>query len=251
MDLKALALDTQRILASGAYAAELSQAIAGTRLYTSAPEVPFGTCALRVEVTAESTLAACRRLADRNVAALNFASARNPGGGWLGGARAQEESIARASALVACLESQPQYYAVNRAERSCLYTDHLIYSPGVPVFRDDRGDRLAEAYRAAFITSPAPNRGALKTQEEIDAIAPTLRRRGMQVLKVAAAHGHRTLVLGAWGCGAFRGDPEQTAQVFRELMDDAWTESAFELIVFAIIGGPGVRNFDAFHEAIE
>jgi uncharacterized protein (TIGR02452 family) len=247
MDLKALALDTQRILASGEFAAELSQAIAGTRLYTAAPEVPPGTCTLKVEVTAESTLAACRRLAGHNVAALNFASARNPGGGWLGGARAQEESLARASALVPCLESQPTYYAVNRAERSCLYTDHLIYSPGVPVFRDDRGERLAEPYRAAFITSPAPNRGALKTQEEIDAIPETLRRRGRQVLKVAAAHGHRTLVLGAWGCGAFRGDPEQTALVFRELIDDEWTKSSCELIVFAIIGGPGVRNFDAFH----
>jgi uncharacterized protein (TIGR02452 family) len=247
MDLKALALDTQRILASGEFAAELSQAIAGTRLYTAAPEVPLGTCTLRVEVTAESTLAACRRLAGHNVAALNFASARNPGGGWLGGARAQEESLARASALVPCLESQPTYYAVNRAERSCLYTDHLIYSPLVPVFRDDRGERLAEPYRVAFITSPAPNRGALKSQEEIDAIPTTLRRRGRQVLKVAAAHGHRTLVLGAWGCGAFRGDPEQTAQVFRELLDEEWTKSAFELITFAIIGGAGVRNFDAFH----
>jgi uncharacterized protein (TIGR02452 family) len=34
----------------------------------------------------------------------------------------------------------------------------MIYSPGVPVFRDDTGALLEEPYDVAFLTSPAPNR---------------------------------------------------------------------------------------------
>jgi len=70
---------------------------------------------------------------------LNFASAKNPGGGFLGGGSAQEESLARSSGLFPCINQMQQMYETNRAYRSCLYTDHMIYSPRVPVFRDDEG----------------------------------------------------------------------------------------------------------------
>ena len=57
----------------------------------------------RFEVVNDTTLAVARRLASNHrVCALNFASARHPGGGFLNGARAQEESLCRASALYAC-----------------------------------------------------------------------------------------------------------------------------------------------------
>ena len=65
---------------------------------------------------------------------LNFASAKNPGGGFLSGSQAQEESLARASGLYATLCDQTGYYEVNRRCRTALYTNHAIYSPRVPVF---------------------------------------------------------------------------------------------------------------------
>ncbi|MEO0601399.1 MAG: TIGR02452 family protein, partial [Myxococcota bacterium] len=74
---------------------------------------------------------------------LNFASARNPGGGFINGARAQEEDIARASGLYPCLLQAPVYYDANRETRSLLYTDHLTYSPRVPFVRE-RNRRLLE-----------------------------------------------------------------------------------------------------------
>ncbi len=98
-------------------------------------------------VANEGTFTAARRLVQRfgpdKVAALNFASAKNPGGGFLGGSQAQEEALARSSAVYACLQRQPHYYESNRAESSLLYTDHMIVSPRVPVFRDEE-DRLLE-----------------------------------------------------------------------------------------------------------
>jgi uncharacterized protein (TIGR02452 family) len=130
-------------------------AVAGTRLYLPEAPLPAGTAAPgpgRVEVTNKSSLAATRRLhADGRqeaVACLNFASAKNPGGGFLRGADAQEESLARASALYACLRAAPDFYAFHRAQGDLRYSDRVIYFPGVPVFRDDHGRLLDSRTRS-------------------------------------------------------------------------------------------------------
>src|SRR6185437_10556724 len=100
--------------------------------------------------------------ADR-VLALNFASARHPGGGFLKGSQAQEESLARASGLYACIAPLRGMYDANHRFRSCLYTDHLIYSPDVPVFRADNDSLLDHPYPVSFVTAPAVNAGAVRT----------------------------------------------------------------------------------------
>ncbi len=253
MDRVKLAEETVRILEARGYpdvslGGAIEASIAGTILYRpgeleALPWPEKQATQMEVEVTEESTLAAARRWVEErrrsDAVALNFASARNPGGGWLGAARAQEESIARASALVPSLEAAPLYYAANRQERSLLYTDHLIHSPGVPVFRDDLGALLTRPYCVAFITSPAPNVGALgqNQPERLPLVRPTLVRRTRQVLKAAAVHGHRVLVLGAWGCGAFRGDPHVVAGVFAEVLKEPEVQGQFDWITFAIVGG--------------
>src|SRR5262245_15176404 len=81
-----------------------------------------------VEVIDATTQEAAHRLAaEADVVLLNFASARNPGGGFLGGARAQEEELCRCSGLYRTLITQPKYYTTNRQLSSLLYTDFLIY----------------------------------------------------------------------------------------------------------------------------
>src|SRR5207244_3589918 len=147
------------------------------------------------------------------VVALNFASARHPGGGFLGGARAQEESLCRSSALYACINGNPMY-AHHAPLTGGFYTNYAIYSPDVPVFRSDGGDWLDEPYLCSFITSPAVNVGALRGGESGDVIRDEMRERIEKVLAIAAAHGHIAVVLGAWGCGVFRNDPEMIAELF-------------------------------------
>jgi uncharacterized protein (TIGR02452 family) len=194
----------------------------------------------KIEVTGEATLGALRRLVvDEgriDVAGLNFASAKNPGGGFLGGSQAQEESLARSSGLYASLKAAPEYYAANRKSRSKLYTDHAILSTRVPVFRDDGGSLLGQPYMASFITMPAVNAGAIKDgSPERSRVAGVMERRIHCVLALAASTGHRTVVLGAWGCGVFRNDPEIIASLFaRALGADAKWRSCFERIVFAV-----------------
>jgi uncharacterized protein (TIGR02452 family) len=147
-----------------------------------------------VEGTGETTLAAAGRLGG-DVACLVFASARNSGGGFLNGAQAQEESLARASALHACQRVVPQFYAFHRRQPDLRYSDRVIYSPSVPVFRHDDGTLLPRPYLASFLTAAAPNLAAITaTQPESAVTVPAvLRARAVRVLQIAAAHGHRRL----------------------------------------------------------
>ena len=202
----------------------------------------------RFEVTGETTAEAGRRLAQTEgvarVVALNFASAKNPGGGFLGGAKAQEEDLARCSALYPCLCAQPDYYSANRAFGSVLYTDHIIYSPDVPFFRDERLELIDEPFLLSMITAPAPNAAAAAQQGlSIGAeITATLQRRARMVLTVAAAHEHRCLVLGAWGCGVFRNDAVAVARTFAEALADDRLRGAFERVVFAVYDRSGDKR---------
>ena len=213
-----------------------------------------------VEVTGETTLDACRRLVlaghDRPFA-LNFASAKNPGGGFLGGSRAQEESLARSSALYASLTAAPEYYETNRRCGSAFYTDCAIYSPGVPVFRDDAGALLDDPYDVAFATAPAVNVGALgnarrgKGDADVEEqVERTMARRIEHVLALAARERHDTLVLGAWGCGVFRNDPAMIARLFADALAGP-LGAAFARVTFAVYDDrPGQPILAAFRQAL-
>ncbi|MEU0814858.1 TIGR02452 family protein [Streptomyces mirabilis] len=259
--LRALAQQTQEIVAAGGYrasdgravsiAAALEAAEAGTRMYGPGPVgAPAAGPASAprestlFEVTGESSLEAARRLVGKDagrsadpVAVLNFASARNPGGGFLNGAQAQEEALCRASALYSCLLRAREFYDHHRAHRDPFYTDRVIHSPAVPVFRDDRGGLLDEPYTVGFLTAAAPNAGVvLRTvPERAPELGPALAVRAERVLETAAAHGYRRLVLGAWGCGVFRNDPAQVAGAFHDLLVGGRFEGAFDHVVFGVL----------------
>ncbi len=193
------------------------------------------------EVTSETTFGAAARLVREegleDVCCLNFASAKNPGGGFLGGAQAQEESLARASGLYASLKAKPEMYHFNRADGNLLYSDHMIYSPLVPVFRND-GDQLIERpYFVSIITSPAVNRGALIENQPNNAhrIEAVMLERIEKLLSVAVINKQSTLILGAWGCGVFRNKTSDVAAWFaHHLLHNAVFRHAFKRVVFAI-----------------
>jgi len=221
---------------------------------TATPETP----ATRIEVTDESSMSAARRLYDEGagrIAVLNFASARNAGGGYLRGARAQEEDLCRVSALYTTLRQAPDYYAAHRASKDPAYSHRVIYSPDVPVYRDVRYQLLEAPYQVAFLTSPAPNAGVIARQRPADvpAIPDLLAARASRVLATAAHHEQRSLILGAWGCGVFRNDPTQVAAAFRRnLTTGGAFTGVFDRIVFAILDkSAGQPNPAAFHTAFD
>jgi uncharacterized protein (TIGR02452 family) len=229
--------------------------------WSAAPEKRFA--ATLIEVTAETTMTAARRLAGTaggrsdepghgRVGALNFASARNPGGGYLGGARAQEEDLCRAGALYPALLGAPDFYAAHRASSDLMYSHRVIFSPDVPVFRDEHNRLLDRLCPVSFLTSPAPNTGAAAPDRRPEAPA-LLTERAARVLAVAAHHGCRSLVLGAWGCGVFRNDPAHVAAAFRAQLCDAGPFSAaFAHVVFAVADRSAQqRNLRTFQAAFD
>ncbi|MGJ7535587.1 MULTISPECIES: TIGR02452 family protein [unclassified Variovorax] len=210
-------------------------------LLRQAGELPGRPHGASIEVINETTLAGISRVLRENggpVAALNFASARNPGGGFLNGSLAQEESLASCSALYASLLRAPLFYERHRASAAALYSDSMIVSPNCPVFRSDDGILMDQPELATFITCAAPNAGAVAKNQpgDIPRIEDVLRTRLELVLALAAQQGCATLVLGAWGCGVFRNDPAMVAQIFRNhLCGSAFWANRFERIVFAVL----------------
>ena len=237
-------------------ATAIKKAVAGTVLYSSEntpkPKDCQSAVATHIEVVNETACEAITRLQEQggHVGCLNFASAKNAGGGFLTGAQAQEEALARSSALYPCLLQAPQYYERNRANRSTIYLDLLIYSPLVPFFRNDEGMLLEQPILASVITAPAPNAGAVMQNEpqNAGAIEPALRRRAELVLTIAKAHGIERLVLGAWGCGVFRNDPKLVAAVFADLLKPTGKfTSVFSQVVFAVFDrSEGATTYRAF-----
>lgn len=70
------------------------------------------------------------------------------------------------------------------------------------------------------------------------------------ILDVASHHHHDSLVLGAFGCGAFNNPPKHVAQLFREALTHPEYVGRFKKVVFGVLGRDpqGLVNFNVFRE---
>lgn len=125
-------------------------------------------------------------------------------------------------------------YEFRRDRQDAMYTDYVIYSPDVPVIRDDNGELLRKPYLCTFITTPAVNAKIVLNR---DASRQTEIREAMRiwiakVLSVAALHQSNSLVLGAWGCGAFGNRSEEMADLFHTVLTGEF-QTVFCRTIFA------------------
>jgi len=225
----------------------LERSVRGTVSYPPTSTLPTfreGHHRTEIEIENDTTLAAARRLlaSGHRPVVLNFASATHPGGGFLSGARAQEEYLARSSGLYACLRDHPMY-EFHLALADPLYTNYAVYSPDVPVFRADDGNLLEQPYTVGVITCPAVNARALDPVRRPE-IAPAMWARILKVLAIGVLHGHDAIVLGAWGCGAFGNDGDEIAGLFRKALEDNF-RGAYRRVVFAILDTSAEKRFIA------
>lgn len=227
----------------------------------SSPSVEGGT---KVMVESNDCLVAAERLVKEgyNPVLLNFASAGHPGGGVETGARAQEETICRRSTLTRSIYSfDAKYasrygYALQAGEHYPIVSEFsAVYSPAVTVFREGIDCLLMEdPYDVAVVTCASLNlNGKYPIKLTPDghmpqaAIAIT-RNKIRTVFRIGLTYGHDSLVLGAFGCGAFKNPPAEIARLFHEVMEEPEFKDRFRLITFSIIEdhNSNNRNLRAF-----
>jgi uncharacterized protein (TIGR02452 family) len=203
------------------------------------PEPPRRAVTTDVIVANKSTLETSRELVEQGarLLALNFANGIHPGGGFLNGARAQEEVLCRSSALFETLLGDPMYEThMRRPEPDS--TDWAILSPDVPVFRNDAGEELDEPWVLSVVTCAAPVATRIGQPKSGDLLEKRIHR----VLSIAEAFEYDSLVLGAWGCGAFGNDPLRTAKDFRRALETQFA-GAFATVIFAITDWSQERRY--------
>ena len=221
---------------------------AGKALLEESLPIPEESTMCRIEVTAEDSFQAASRFEKALV--LNYANAHHAGGGFMLGAKAQEEALCRSSTLYASITSEKagEMYRYNNSHLSAVESDYMLFSPDVCVFRDNDCEPLEKPFMSSVITAPAPNRRGAAMLASKKTIRETFLRRIRIILRLAAKQGCRDIVLGAWGCGAFGNDPVTVAECFRTALFDDGLGRAFDTVVFAVCGNQEGKNPKAFRK---
>ncbi|KAM0286469.1 hypothetical protein ACHAQH_000895 [Verticillium albo-atrum] len=198
------------------------------------------------------------------VAVLNLASDYRAGGGWLKGARAQEEALCYRSSLYLSLHKR--YYPFEHALMG-------IYSPDVVIIREDMasghdllipdiglGDLpVVSVLSIAALRNPTTKRNRIATltgtEERVefaDARDRDVTKGKMRLcLRMAGAKSHGLLVLGALGCGAFHNPPGEVARCWREVLgENEFAGGWWKSIVFAVLDTRNEGNFEVFDEVL-
>lgn len=207
----------------------------------------------KVIVSKKRTFQAAEAYKNENVGVLNFANSFEPGGGVVYGARAQEESLCRLSTLYAALsadEMDSDFYEKHLDDDDPLATDDIIYSPCVTVFKSDDSEMKLRDKREWFnvnvITCAAPDLN--DTDISDDELFALHVKRWRRIFTVAVKNGCTTLILGAFGCGAFRNNPEIVAKAAKKIVDEF--NGYFNCIEFAVACKDDWTNFEAFKKVI-
>ena len=225
----------------------------------------------KVVVSGKRSLEAAESYAKqgKKVCVLNFAPATNPGGGVVNGSSAQEECICRCTTLYPCLNTDTMwdaFYKPHRKAANPLYNNDCIYTPDVCVFKSDINfpEPLSKEdwWSVNILTCAAPNlrerpsnymnphagnTAAKITPKELEKL---LAARICQIFEIAVANENEVLILGAFGCGAFRNPPETVAKVFNTVMQDYLRY--FDTIEYAVFHTEReIANYVAFKKIIE
>ena len=162
-------------------------------------------------------------------ALLNFASYKNPGGGFLSGSKAQEEALCHDSTLYPVLEHFiDSFYIKNRKKiNRSLYTNEALYSEDILFFNN--GDIV----KSDVITCAAPNvNSAIRNYNiSLSENSDTLKERIDFIISIANEKQIDTLILGAYGCGVFGQNPMLVAEIFCEKFKN---NNLFDKVIFAI-----------------
>jgi uncharacterized protein (TIGR02452 family) len=200
-------------------------------------------------------------------AVLNMASFHTPGGGVERGSAAQEESIFRRTNIFMSLyqfhEVGTNYKIEQREERYPLEMHYGgIYTPNVTVFRKSENENcrvMSDPFKIDVITLPAVRKPSIDENGDVaDWVKDILTNKIKQILDIALENGNDSLVLSAFGCGAYGTPPKIVAKLFYDIIYSDEYKNLFKEIVFAIINLPSTNgahnpdgNFKPFKDIFE
>lgn len=222
-----------------------------------------------VVVSKKRSFEAAKGYLGKKVCVHNFASASTPGGGVTKGSSAQEEALCRCSTLYPCLNSEKMwngFYGPHRAAPDPLHNDDCIFTPGVIVFKTDTAmpKTMPEKdwQEVDVLTCAAPNLrekpsnqmngpdGDLAVKISDRDLMKMHEKRLRRILDMAVAAGDEVVILGAFGCGAFRNNPQAVAQAAKNVIGEYLY--SFETIEFAVYcSHKDERNYGFFERAMK
>ncbi|OJJ35398.1 hypothetical protein ASPWEDRAFT_40593 [Aspergillus wentii DTO 134E9] len=185
--------------------------------------------------------------ASARTAVLNMASEKNPGGGWLNGALAQEEALCLRSTLAATLYKRYYPLPVYGAVWSGVYVFRGEVDAGCPVYGENEGFSVDVLSMAALRRPLVTGGGKYANASDVEIVKNKIR----QILRVLAENKISHCVLGALGCGAFRNPPAEVARIYKEVLDEDEWRGVFEEIVFAVLDTRGELNYKIFQAVFD
>lgn len=222
----------------------------------------------KIVVSKKRTFEAAAGYSSGSICVHNFASATNPGGGVVKGSSAQEECLCRCSTLYFCLNIDQmwnKFYIPHRNEQNPIHNGDIIYTPSVVVFKKDSATPFMlpekDWYDVNVVTCAAPNlrlkpnnamnSGDGKNPVKINDKDLLLihKARLQRILNVSLLEGNETVILGAFGCGAFENNPEIVARAAKEVISEYLY--SFKNIEFAVYCSPkDDRNYKTFERVL-
>lgn len=175
-----------------------------------------------------------------NQVILNFANPQTAGGGVLRGSRAQEETIFRRTNLYRSLYQfmpDAERYKVRKNWRQYPMDKNFggIYTPYAAVFRDTDYSLLSKPEKISFVSVAAMNRPRLVDGEIAPELIEGTLNKIRTILRIGLYNGHDSIILGAFGCGAFQNPPKHIALLFKQVINEPEFRNKYKKIVFAII----------------
>ena len=203
----------------------------------------------RYVVSGKRSFEAAKGYNGKKVAVLNFANNHSIGGAPFS-AGAQEESLCRCSTLLPCLQAMKEIFyerhikLYEAGKLDHMGNDDIIYTPGVIVFKtDERTNPIwpqmmphEEWYKVDVITCAAPE--LWFGHKKPDGYEALITSRIKRILDVAAKAGAKVLILGKWGCGAFKNPIDIVVRTFRALLKDY----DFEIVEFALATSTDIKD---------
>ena len=226
--------------------------VSGTKFYYSKINIDYNKLDRYkdaiVQVVNNDCLYEAKRLVDMGMkpAVLNMASFSMPGGGVINGSSAQEEEIFRRTNL---FKSLYQFHNIGdkfgveqRKERYPLdYNYGGIYTPSVTVFkggRDVNYPLLDKPFMIDVISVAAVKNPLIENDKIVPFVKKTLINKVKHILNMALANGNDSLVLSAFGCGAYKTPPTEMASIMFKVIHSKEFVDAFKTIKIAIIEVP-------------